>query len=59
MKIPTVVARSILKYIREGGSVESEKAKQMLLAMGWTPDGARASQQEIEEARVQWLKNTT
>lgn len=53
MRVPTVVARSLANYVNSGGA-ESVKARVMLNAMGWHSDGSRASQQEIETARLIW-----
>ena len=59
MKIPTVIARSLLAYVK-GGGAESERAALMLRAMGWGPNGIKATVEEIEEARENWktLTNT-
>jgi len=53
MKVPSAVARSLMAYV-VGRGTESKKATIMLTAMGWRPDGNRATQEEIDQARLQW-----
>lgn len=53
MKVPSAVARSLLSYIQAGGA-EVKRARVMLQAMGWLPNGERATQEEIDQAHKEW-----
>ena len=54
MQVPTSIARSLLAYVKSGGT-EHVKAETMLNSMGWLTSGERAPQDVVESARLSWV----